>query len=129
NPRTQSLEVVVQRGFAPDVVDHFNRVPEATATCGVALQRRQRAVVEDVQAEPSCEPHLEIAAAAGYRAVQSTPLFTRGGDLLGVISTHFREPHRPLERELRFIDLYARQAAELIERERAEAALRASEET
>jgi PAS domain S-box-containing protein len=45
-----------------------------------------------------------------------------------MISTHFRRPHRPSERELRFVDLYARQATEMIERNRAEEALRASEE-
>jgi PAS domain S-box-containing protein len=45
-----------------------------------------------------------------------------------MISTHFRRTHRPSERELRFVDLYARQAAEMIERNRAEEALRASEE-
>ncbi len=45
-----------------------------------------------------------------------------------MISTHFRHPHRPSERELRFVDLYARQAADMIERKRAEDALRASEE-
>ena len=55
--------------------------------------------------------------AAGYRAVQSTPLIGRGGEMLGMISTHFRQPHRPSERELRFVDLYARQAAEMEVRE------------
>jgi PAS domain-containing protein len=46
---------------------------------------------------------------------------------LGVFSTYFRQPHRPLELELRFTDLYARLAAEVIERQRAEEVLRASE--
>jgi signal transduction histidine kinase len=40
-----------------------------------------------------------------------------------MLSTHFRAPHRPSERELRLTDLYAVQAAELIERRRNEAAL------
>jgi C4-dicarboxylate-specific signal transduction histidine kinase len=40
--------------------------------------------------------------------------------MLGMISTHFKHPHRPSERELRLTDLYARQAAELIERKRAD---------
>ncbi len=43
-----------------------------------------------------------------------------------MISTHFRQPHRPSERELRLTDLYARQGAEMIERKRVEAALRRS---
>src|ERR1700681_3927948 len=57
-------------------------------------------------------------AGAGFRAVQSTPLFNRRGEILGMISTHFKHPHRPSERELRLTDLYARQAAEMIERKR-----------
>jgi C4-dicarboxylate-specific signal transduction histidine kinase len=52
--------------------------------------------------------------------VQSTPLFGQGGEILGMISTHFKNPHRPSDRELRLTDLYARQAAEIIERKRAE---------
>jgi C4-dicarboxylate-specific signal transduction histidine kinase len=35
-----------------------------------------------------------------------------------MISTHFKHPCRPSERELRLTDLYARQAAEMIERKR-----------
>jgi PAS domain S-box-containing protein len=86
--------------------------------------RRERVVVEDVETDPSFAPHLHIVAAAGYRAVQSTPLFSRSGEPLGMISTHFRQRHRPSERELRLTDLYARQAAEMIERKQAEKALR-----
>ena len=33
-----------------------------------------------------------------------------------MISTHFREPHHPSERELGFMDLLARQAADYLER-------------
>lgn len=65
---------------------------------------------------------------SGIRAVQSTPLISRTGGLLGMISTHWREPHEPSEHALRQLDVLARQAADLIERTHAEAALRASEE-
>jgi C4-dicarboxylate-specific signal transduction histidine kinase len=59
-----------------------------------------------------------FAAADPSSTVQSTPLFNRAGEILGMISTHFKRPHRPSERELRLTDLYARQAAEMIERKR-----------
>jgi GAF domain-containing protein len=62
---------------------------------------------------------------SNVRAVQSTPLISRSGELLGMISTHWREPHQPTERALRRLDVLARQAADLIERGRVEAALRA----
>jgi GAF domain-containing protein len=46
---------------------------------------------------------------------QSTPLLTRSGRPIGVITTHWREHRRPTERELHFLDMLARQAADLIE--------------
>jgi PAS domain S-box-containing protein len=86
-----------------------------------------RVIIEDVDADPAFAPRRAIAASAAFRAVQSTPLFASNGEPLGVISTYFRRPHRPSERDLRLTDLYARQAAEMIERERTQAALRRSE--
>jgi signal transduction histidine kinase len=76
--------------------------------------------MEDVNLDPEFAPHLGTAAAAGYRAVQSTPLFGSDGKPLGIFSTHFREPHRPSEEELARFDLYANQAAQFIERLKAE---------
>ncbi len=52
---------------------------------------------------------------------------SRRGELLGMISTYFQEPHRPLERELRVTDLCARMAANVIEGKQDEEALRESE--
>ena len=128
NPETHTLEIIAQQGFRQDFLDYFNSVHEDSAACGRALQRLERVIIEDVQTDPGFEPHRQIAASAGFRAVQSTPLFCRSGEPLGMISTHFRQPHRPSERDLRLTDLYARQAAEMIERRRAEEALRKSEE-
>lgn len=127
DPQTNALKIVAQRGFQQEFIDYFDSVREGTAY-GAALERRERVIVEDVLTDPLFEPHLKIVVAAGYRAVQSTPLFGHDGDLQGVISAHFRQPHRPSERELRLLDLYARLAADMIEHKRAEAALRASED-
>jgi PAS domain S-box-containing protein len=52
----------------------------------------------------------------------------RSGRLLGMISTHWRRPHRPIGRELQPLDVLARQAADLIERNEVEKALRESRE-
>src|SRR5260370_5762484 len=45
-----------------------------------------------------------------------------------MLSTHFRDVHRPTTHELDLLDLYARQAAAFIERHRSDEALRESEE-
>ena len=50
------------------------------------------------------------------RAAQSTPLLTRSGRLVGMITTHWTTCHAPKERDLRLFDIIARQAADLIER-------------
>ncbi len=61
---------------------------------------------------------------AGVRAVQATPLRSRGGSFIGVIATHWLAPHQPEERQLRLLDNLARQATDLIERHISETALR-----
>ena len=64
---------------------------------------------------------------AGVYAAQSTPLIGRNGNLVGMLSTHWRKPHHPSSRELRLLDVLARQAADLIDRKRAEEKLRDGE--
>jgi PAS domain S-box-containing protein len=127
NEQSKALEIVAQRGFKQDFLDHFSNVNEESAACGRAMGQGGRVIIEDVESDPSFAPHRHIAASAGFRAVQSTPLFSRSDEVLGMISSHFRQPHRPSEHELRFIDLYAHLAAEFIERQRASDALSASE--
>jgi PAS domain S-box-containing protein len=124
NPLTDSLEIVTQRGFKKEFLAHFSGVADARAACGRALATRKRVIIEDVLKDRQFKPHRKIAARAGFRAVQSTPLFSRNGDPLGMISTHFRQPHRPSKPALRLVDHYARRAAEIIERKRTEDRLR-----
>nr|WP_250883645.1 MULTISPECIES: GAF domain-containing protein [unclassified Pseudomonas] len=49
---------------------------------------------------------------AGIRSAQTTPLRSRDGRLLGMICTHWSTPHQPSERDLRLLDILARQAAD-----------------
>jgi PAS domain S-box-containing protein len=62
------------------------------------------------------------------RAAQSTPLVSRSGRLLGMITTYWRKPHHLTDCKLQALDVLARQAADLVERNEAEAALRKSRE-
>jgi signal transduction histidine kinase len=95
------------------------------------LRAGTRVVVSDIEA---CEWMAGTVTQASYlregiRAIQSTPLVSRGGKALGMISTHWAQPHRPSERELRLLDILARMAADLMERTQAEDALRRNEQT
>jgi signal transduction histidine kinase len=57
---------------------------------------------------------------AGIRAIQTTPLFARNGKLVGMLSTHWSEPHEPSARRMGLLEVLGRQAADLIEGRRSE---------
>jgi two-component system CheB/CheR fusion protein len=117
------LRVVAQTGFDRAFLDFFAHVDDHTdSVCGAATATRQRVLVDDVTTSPifSGRPSAPIMAAAGVRAVQSTPLYDRTGRFLGVFSTHYRKVHHFDEFELRWLDLLARHAADVIARQQAE---------
>jgi PAS domain S-box-containing protein len=123
------LKIGAYRGFDQEFLDFFREVSAADdSACGRVLRSGKRMVIEDVEADTLYAPFHPIARAAGYRAVQSTPIISREGALLGTLATHFRSVHKPAEHDLHLLDLYVRQAAEIIERHDAEDALRESEE-
>jgi PAS domain S-box-containing protein len=124
----RALRMMAHRGLDSTFLRSFDAVEEGASE--MALKRGQRIVIEDVATDPGLArtPALGVLLAAGVRAVQSTPLFGRTGRVLGVFSTHYRAPHRPAERDLRLLDVLARQAADLIERALAEMTLRESEQ-
>ena len=125
DPERGELNLLNARGFDPAATELWKSVTvSSTSTCGKALQAAQRVTVSDVL---TCDflgtADRETFRRLGVRAVQSTPLYSRTGELLGMISTHWSAPHEPSEREQRLLDVLARQAADLIERRRAEDAL------
>ncbi|MBO0727545.1 MAG: PAS domain S-box protein, partial [Blastocatellia bacterium] len=123
------LWLAALHGFGESFVESFRIVDADDDTaCGRAIRVGTRIVVEDVERDELYAPYCEAAAAAGYRGVQSTPLYDQEGALLGALSTHWRAPHRPSEQDFLMLDLYARQAIDFIIRARTEKELRESEE-
>jgi PAS domain S-box-containing protein len=122
-PERAELRLLSYRGFNPAAVAFWERVrPASGSTCGVALTTRHRSIVADIELSDFMKgsEDLETYRQTGIRAVQSTPLISRAGHMLGMISTHWRQAHHPGEHELRLLDVLARQAADLIERTEAE---------
>lgn len=127
--RREVLTIEAHQGFQQAFLDFFREVSARDdSACGRALRSGQRVVIEDVETDAEYAPLLAVARAAGYRAVQSTPIIARNGQPLGIISTHFREPHRLGEHESHMLDLYVRQAADFIEHSHIDEALKNSEE-
>jgi PAS domain S-box-containing protein len=126
-----SLRLLAWRNFHPDSAAFWQRVTVgAGSACSHALRDNVRVVVADIEAcEFMAGTHdQQEYRRSGIRAVQSTPLRSRSGRSLGMLSTHWRTPHHPTEEDFRFFDVLARQAADLIERTLAEDAVRESEE-
>ncbi len=129
NGRGEPL-LLAHRGFAPENADTWKSVStDSRCIYGEALRTGGRIVVPDLESCAFATGGAALASyrSAGIRAAQSTLLRSRAGQVLGMISTYWREQHQPNERELRLLDVLARQAADLIERKQAEKALREGE--
>ena len=113
----ECLRIAVQRGFERPYLDFFAEVRRGhRSTCGAAYLSGRRVIVEDVMSSDLLRGSetLPVLLAAGVRAIQSTPLIARNGDLVGMLSTHCREPACPAEGCLAALDELAIQAAERI---------------
>jgi two-component system, sensor histidine kinase len=109
------LVIVAQRGFLPPFLNAFRRVrKDDDSACGRAIRQGRQIVIHDVQADEAYAPFRKIAAEAGYRAVQSTPLITSIGTLIGVVSTHFTTPHTPTPIEMQTIKEYGIIASDFV---------------
>jgi PAS domain S-box-containing protein len=128
NPQLQALEIAVYRGFRQPFLDHFRavRVDEGSS-CAQVLQSGEQFMIEDVQLDAEFAPHRAVAAEAGYRAVLSTPLKAHNGNVVGTLSTHFREPHSVPKPVRQLLEIFASHAADVVSRLRFEQALRDAE--
>lgn len=126
HPSTRRLRIEAQRGFSKEWVEFWDNVGEGHGACGTALVCEERIIVEDVEQSEIFigTDGLKVLIESGVRAVQSTPLVSRSGQMLGMFSTHYRKPHHPDHRTLELLDLLARQAADLIEQRQAQGALK-----
>lgn len=114
---TDGLRIVAQRGFEQPFLDFFARVDDEASACGVAMKRGRPAIVDDVRSDPifAGTPAGAVMEQAGARAVQSTPIVSSSGWVLGVLSTHYAKRHRPDTRALEAIDRIARRTAYWLE--------------
>ena len=129
DPTRGVLKIEAYRGFKQEFIASFCEVPAGGDTpIGRALRAGQLMVSADVEADERFAPFRPLARSAGYRAVQLIPIMSRKGALLGTLATHFHAGRMAAEQDLRLLDLYVRQAADIIERHKAEDALRESEE-
>jgi PAS domain S-box-containing protein len=129
DPTRDVLKIEAHRGFKEEFIHSFREVSAGgDSPLGRALRSGKLIVTTDIDAEELFTPFRPLARSAGYRAVQLIPIMSRTGALLGTLATHFHAGRKPADQDLRLLDLYVRQAADIIERHKAEDAMREGEE-
>src|SRR5262249_5098609 len=115
NWKNGCLEIEAQSGFGDEFLNFFKQVYFAdVSACARAFRKRSSIVIEDVTTDQQFAPCCEILTRAGVRAVQSTPMISSGGALVGILSTHFPILHRPREIEMRNLRHAAQVAADAL---------------
>src|SRR2546429_594219 len=99
-------------------------------SCGTAAYRGSSVIVSDIANDPLWDvpAHRNSALKHGLRASWSSPVLSSAGKVLGIFCMYYRETRSPNSRDLELIDLATDLVRIAIERDRAEGALRASEQ-
>ncbi|HAT6979789.1 TPA: GAF domain-containing sensor histidine kinase [Legionella pneumophila] len=113
---TQHLKIVAQRGFPQYWLNYWEHASRGEGSYGSVLEQGERIIIEDIyHSSLFGGESLEIQLRAGVRAIQSTPLINHDGKVIGLISTHYKIPHKPNKSLLIVLDILAKHAVDSIE--------------
>ena len=118
DPEQNQLHVGASLGLDEDFLKMIASKPSGGSASATCFHQTRRVVIEDVEIDPVAPAFREAARQAGFRGAYCTPLSTRFGKTIGVLSMYFPHPFRPSDRETRLVDLCARQAVDFIENAR-----------
>jgi PAS domain S-box-containing protein len=122
-------------GAAPSLPDAYNKaingieIGESVGSCGTAAATGRPVFVSDIATDPVWSNFKDLALEHRLRACWSIPIRSGSGAILGTFAMYHREPREPVEDDLQLVQLITQTAALVIERKRAEAALRELNET
>jgi signal transduction histidine kinase len=99
-------------------------------SCGTAAYRGSQVIVSNIATDPlwNVPEHRTSALKHGLRASWSNPVLSSNGKVLGTFCMYYREARSPTATDLGLIELATYLVRVAIERDRAEEALRASEQ-
>jgi PAS domain S-box-containing protein len=123
----------LRHGAAPCLPAAYNAAIDGIAigpnagSCGTAAYTKAPVIVADIASDPLWADFRDLASEHDLRSCWSTPIFSATGDLLGTFAMYYNEPRSPSEADRNLIVFATRTAALLIERTRAEEAMRESE--
>lgn len=98
DPARNELLLTAHRGFERPFLTFFDRVGADGTACAAAAADAVPVVIPEVErAAVFDEASRETVLGAGVRAVQSVPLITSAGEVVGVLSCHYEKPYPAME--------------------------------
>src|SRR5437870_8976688 len=132
NPDGLHLDSVAGPGLPKEWTRQMEKLPigPCAGSCGTAAYRRSPVIVSDIATDPLWDvpEHRASALRHGLRASWSNPVLSSEGKVLGTFCMYYRETRSPNSQDLELIELATHLVRVAIERDRAEEALRASEQ-
>jgi PAS domain S-box-containing protein len=132
NPDGAHLDVVAGPSLPKEWTQQMEKLPigPCAGSCGTAAYRGSPVIVSDIATDPlwNVPEHRASALRHGLRASWSNPVLSSKGKVLGTFCMYYRQPRSPNSQDLEQIELATHLVRIAIERDRAEDALRASEQ-
>jgi PAS domain S-box-containing protein len=131
DPREHTFD----KGFAPSLGDAYTgplqgvAVVPGSAPCGAAAIHKTQVIAVDIESDSRWlgSPYRDHALAFGLRAVWSTPIVSRSGDVLGTFAVYQRRPGSPTRIQQDLIAQFTDIASIAIERAQSDNAIRRSQ--
>jgi PAS domain S-box-containing protein len=132
NPDGVHLDSVAGPSLPKEWIRQMERLPigPCAGSCGTAAYRGSPVIVSDIATDPLWDvpEHRVSALKHGLRASWSNPVLSSNGKVLGTFCMYYRETRSPNSRDLELMELATHVVRVAIERDRAQEALRASEQ-
>lgn len=126
---------LLKLGAAPSFPESYQQilvtgipVGEGEGSCGTAVARKEPVAAFDVNTDPHWVRYKQIPLQHGFRAVWSSPILGRNREVLGTFGMLYCLPCRPRRRDKQLIELSTHLAGIAIERQRADQAIKQSEQ-
>ncbi len=132
NPDGVHLDSVAGPSLPKEWMQQMENLPigPCAGSCGTAAYRGSPVIVSDIATDPLWDvpEHRTSALKNGLRASWSNPVLSSKGKVLGTFCMYYRETRSPNSQDLELLELATHLVQVAIERDRAEEALRASEQ-
>jgi PAS domain S-box-containing protein len=132
NPDGLHLDCVAGPSLPREWMQQMETLPigPCAGSCGTAAYRGSQVIVSDIATDPLWDvpEHRASALKYGLRASWSNPVLSWEGKVLGTFCMYYRETRSPNSQDFGLIELATHLVQVAIERDRAEKAVRASEQ-